>query len=57
MTDNTLQFDARDFCSRKLWQWVADDEHSLEDDDLAQAVAELARRRRYLEELQKIGKL
>ena len=55
---NTTTFDARELCSRKLWQLVnkAADKQ-IDDKALAQAISELATRRRYLEELQEIGKL
>ena len=52
-----------ELCSRKLWQLVSGADGAetgpgeLSPDDLAAAVAELARRRRYLEELRGLGKL
>ena len=57
-----------ELCSRKLWQLVSSADGAdtrpdnlgpadLSADDLAAAVAELARRRHYLEELRELGKL
>ncbi|MDH3993295.1 MAG: hypothetical protein OEV47_10295 [Gammaproteobacteria bacterium] len=55
---NTRTFNASELCSRKLWQLVNNAaETQVDDDALAQAISELATRRRYLEELQEIGKL
>ena len=54
----TGAFDPRAFCSRKLWQMVSmPEEESVSADQLEQAVAELAARRRYLVELRELGKL
>lgn len=47
-----------ELCSRKLWQLVSGtDGADPSPDDLAAAVAELERRRHYLEELRVLGKL
>ena len=55
---NTVKFNPQELCSRKLWQLVnMPDKVSISDHELSEAVAELARRRHYLEELQEIGKL
>lgn len=53
----TQQLDARELCSRKLWELINDRDGDISATDLSEAVAELARRRRYLEELQELGKL
>jgi len=51
-------FNPRELCSRKLWQLVsAADGDDTSAADLAEAVAELAQRRRYLEQLRELGKL
>lgn len=55
---NSTAFNPQELCSRKLWQIVntaADPE--ITETELREAVAELAQRRHYLEELAKIGKL
>ncbi len=58
MTLQTLRFNASELCSRKLWQLVnADDDTGMSATQLQEAVAELAARRRYLIELQRMGKL
>lgn len=63
---NSAGLDASQLCSRKLWQLVSgnvtgrvkDSDHDkISDKDLSAAIEELAKRRHYLEELQKIGKL
>ncbi len=58
MTIQTQQFDARELCSRKLWQLVnTRTDGAVSDTEVKQAVAELAARRHYLEELKQLGKL
>ncbi len=58
MTTQTSGFNASELCSRKLWQLVTmPDEESISEKELQQAIEELATRRHYLEELQRIGKL
>lgn len=57
MNTSSTSFDASELCSRKLWQLVNEAEQSIDECELQQAVRELATRRHYLEELQKIGKL
>ena len=53
---NTMKFDPRELCSRKLWQLVStESEEPVGEKELRQAVAELAARRHYLEQLQQIG--
>ena len=55
---NTVEFNPKELCSRKLWQLVNTPEtSSITDAELSQAIAELARRRAYLEELSEMGKL
>jgi len=55
---NTRTFNASELSSRKRWQLVNNAaEKQVDDDALAQAISELAMRRRYLEELQEIGRL
>jgi hypothetical protein len=55
---NMVKFNAQELCSRKLWQMVnATQENAISKMELEEAVAELARRQHYLEELQEIGKL
>lgn len=55
---NTNKFDARELCSRKLWQMVNNDSlQEINSNELSEAVEELAKRRHYLEKLQEIGKL
>jgi hypothetical protein len=51
------QFDAGALCSRKLWELVSDSKQTVSERELQQAISELAARRRYLQELQQIGKL
>ena len=54
----TLKFDPQALSSRKLWQLVNTGiDTEFDDEDLHEAVAELARRRHYLEHLQEIGAL
>ena len=58
MNNQTITFDASELCSRKLWQLVtASTPKDVSESELKEAVAELAARRHYLEELQRIGKL
>jgi hypothetical protein len=53
-----LEFNTEELCSRKLWQIVnGDDCQDIGESELSAAIAELARRRHYLEELQEMGKL
>ena len=55
---NTVKFNAQELCSRKLWQLVNPATSELSNDqELSEAIAELAKRRHYLEKLQEIGKL
>ena len=55
---DSITFNPQEFSSRKLWQLVTTDANSkISDDSLAKAIAELARRRHYLEQLQDIGAL
>jgi len=55
MTVQVTEFNARELCSRKLWQLVNEDDVSAR--QLQQAVDELAARRHYLAELARLGKL
>ena len=58
MTIETSRFNAQELCSRKLWELVTTpNEENIGERELQQAIEELATRRRYLEELQRIGKL
>lgn len=51
-------FDPRELCSRKLWQLVnAPATTRMDDAELSRAIAELERRRHYLQELAELGKL
>ena len=53
---NTIKFDPSELCSRKLWQLVnADTDERVGERELKEAIAELATRRHYLEQLQQIG--
>lgn len=55
---NDVKFDPRELCSRKLWQLVStESEEQVGEKELRQAVAELAARRHYLEQLQQMGVL
>jgi hypothetical protein len=55
---NTQQFNPSELCSRKLWQPVnAETEEQVGDRQLREAIAELATRRHYLDQLQQIGAL
>ena len=54
----TIEFNPQEFCSRKLWQLVnAPATARMNDEELSLAIAELERRRCYLEELAELGKL
>jgi PleD family two-component response regulator len=53
---NTLRFDPRELCSRKLWQLVSTEtDQQVSERELREAITELANRRHYLEQLQQIG--
>ena len=53
---NTVKFDPRQLCSRKLWQLVnTETNEEVSERELREAIAELASRRHYLEQLQQIG--
>lgn len=55
---NAQKFDPRELCSRKLWQLVnKDTEEHVSARELEEAIAELAARRHYLDQLQQIGAL
>ena len=55
---DTARFNARELCSRKLWQLVnTPTSAKVSDDELAEAITELATRRHYLAQLQETGKL
>lgn len=55
---NTARFNAQELCSRKLWQMVnTPSNESVSENELTEAIAELATRRHYLEQLEEIGKL
>mgnify|MGYP001548345567 CR=1 FL=1 len=54
----TTQFNASEFCSRKLWQMVnRQQDRQVSNQELEEAINELATRRHYLAELREIGKL
>lgn len=55
MSTNQNSFRAEEFCSRKLWDLVNSRQEGFTDADLAEAVAELAQRRHYLEQLRELG--
>lgn len=58
MNIETISFDATELCSRKLWQLInTPSEKDISATELKEAIAELASRRHYLEELQRIGKV
>jgi hypothetical protein len=58
MNTDTIQFNASELCSRKLWQLInAEKTNAINELELREAVAELASRRHYLAELQRLGKL
>ncbi len=55
---NTFKFNPRELCSRKLWQLVSTEtDEEVSERELKEAIAELANRRHYLEQLQQIGAL
>ncbi len=52
------EFNASEFCSRKLWQIVNnDDKQRVAESELQEAIGELTTRKHYLAELARIGKL
>jgi len=54
----TVKFNAEELCSRKLWQLLnTETDKNINDYELSEVIAELAKRRHYLEKLQEIGKL
>lgn len=58
MTTNNNHFDPGQYCSRKLWQLVANEqEQSVDRQALQKVIDELAERRHYLAELERLGKL
>jgi len=57
MSVSPNNFNAEDFCSRKLLEIVHAPQAGFSNADLEQAVAELAVRRHYLEQLRELGKL
>lgn len=59
MTTQNNTFNPGEFCSRKLWRIVAGQENhqSFDEKSLQKAIAELAERRHYLAELERLGKL
>jgi hypothetical protein len=55
---DTARFNAQELCSRKLWQMVNTPTcKKVSNDELAEAINELATRRHYLAQLQETGKL
>ncbi|MCB1853577.1 MAG: hypothetical protein KDI05_01780 [Halieaceae bacterium] len=55
---NTVKFNPRELCSRKLWQLVSTaPSEPVSTGELQEAIAELAARRHYLDQLQQIGAL
>lgn len=55
-TMNQIRFNPTELCSRKLWQLVSTEtEEQVSEKELKDAIAELAKRRHYLEQLQQIG--
>ena len=55
---NQIRFNPTELCSRKLWQLVnTQSSDSINELELREAVAELASRRHYLADLQRLGKL
>ena len=55
---NTEKFNPRELCSRKLWQLVSTEtDEQVSARELQEAIAELAARRHYLDQLQQIGAL
>lgn len=59
MNTHNATFNPGALCSRKLWRLVAGQEQQpqLDEGSLRSAVAELAERRTYLTELERLGKL
>ena len=57
--EQTQTFNMHEFSSRKLWEIVSgeDETENASPEELLAAVRELAHRRHYLAELEKIGKL
>jgi len=57
MNVDTERFNARELCSRKLWQLVNTPSKQQQADkaELQEAIAELATRRHYLAQLQESG--
>ena len=57
--ENTQTFNMHEYCSRKLWEIVSaeGEEQQSSPEELLAAVRELAQRRHYLAELERIGKL
>tara|TARA_R110000823_G_scaffold210224_5_gene340491 strand:- start:29930 stop:30118 length:189 start_codon:yes stop_codon:yes gene_type:complete len=54
----TTKIEASQLCSRKLWELVeAPSEANITERELSEVIAELSRRRHYLEDLQELGKL
>ena len=54
----TVKFNAEELCSRKLWQLLnTETDKNINDNELSEVIAELAKRRHYLQKLQEIGKL
>ncbi len=55
---NQIRFNPTELCSRKLWQLVSTEtDEQVSERELKDAIAELAKRRHYLEQLQQIGAL
>ena len=55
---NQIRFNPSELCSRKLWQLVSTEtDAQVSERELKDAIAELANRRHYLEQLQQIGAL
>ena len=50
-------FNMHEYCSRKLWQMVSEEDQQKSPDELRAAIRELAQRRHYLSELEQLGKL
>ena len=48
-------FNATEFCSRKLWELINGENKSTSKSELEAAVQELAMRRHYLSELEQLG--
>jgi len=48
-------FNATEFCSRKLWELISGENSSTSKSELEAAVQELAMRRHYLSELEQLG--